>query len=236
MKIAILGAGNLGQAQAAHLALEEEERGPMRFFRRLTGDGAQFPFDDMGDSLDAAAYNRLSSSVKGRVTGQGPLVRLRYQAPVFLNGTTLRAAVRNSSDGINAPWQDIEPGDATALVESNSLSINVPLNAAPLDKFAIDPNPFTPNGDGINDETAIRFSVFKIITSRQAEVRIFTLDGRVVWESEQQLDSGNALIRWSGEDGNGNKVPPGLYLCQLRLKVDDQNSEATQTRLLSVVY
>ena len=222
--------------QAAHLALEEEERGPMRFFRRLTGDGAQFPFDDMGDSLDAAAYNRLSSSVKGRVTGQGPLVRLRYQAPVFLNGTTLRAAVRNSSDGINAPWQDIEPGDATALVESNSLSINVPLNAAPLDKFAIDPNPFTPNGDGINDETAIRFSVFKIITSRQAEVRIFTLDGRVVWESEQQLDSGNALIRWSGEDGNGNKVPPGLYLCQLRLKVDDQNSEATQTRLLSVVY
>jgi len=220
----------------AYFDLEEEDQGPIRFFRRLTGDGAQFPFNDEGDSLDVAAYNRLASNAKGNVTGSGALVRLRYSAAVFLNGTTLRMAIRNTSSAQNATWQNVVAGDATPLIQSNSLSINVPLNNSSIDKFTITPNPFTPNGDGINDDTAIAFSVFKITESRPVKVRIFTLDGHAVWESEQMLDSGNSLIRWSGEDRHGNKVTPGLYLCQLELDADNSEGEFTQTRLLSVVY
>ena len=222
--------------QAAYLALAEEERGDMRYLRLLNGDGAQFPFDEVGDSLDVAAYNRLSSREKGNIVGRGPLVRLRYRAPVFLNGTTLRLAVRNTSSGSDAPWQSVAAGDATSLVGSNSLSINVPLESKPIDKFSLYPNPFTPNGDGINDEIVIRFSIFKITTSRQVKVKIFTLDGRSVWETTQMLDSGHVSIRWSGEDRNGQKVAPGLYLCQLALDVDNQGGGSTQTRLLSVAY
>ncbi|MDE2808479.1 MAG: gliding motility-associated C-terminal domain-containing protein, partial [Gemmatimonadota bacterium] len=106
----------------------------------------------------------------------------------------------------------------------------------PIDKFSLDPNPFTPNGDGVNDEIVIRFSIFKITTSRQVKVKIFALDGRSVWETTQILDSGHVSIRWSGEDRNGQKVAPGLYLCQLDLDVDNQAGGSTQTRLLSVAY
>ena len=222
--------------QASYLALDEVERGTLRFFRLLNGAGAQFPFDEVGDSLDVTAYNRLSSREKGNIVGRGPLVRMRYRAPVFLNGTTLRLAVRNTSSGSDAPWQSIAAGDATSLVESNSLTINVPLESKPIDRFSLDPNPFTPNGDGINDELVIRFSIFKITANRQVKVKIFALDGRPVWETTQMLDSGHVSIRWSGEDRNGERVAPGLYLCQLGLDVDNQADGSTQTRLLSVVY
>ena len=227
--------GNLTD-QTAYFNLEEEQRGDIRYFRILTGGGGQFPFDAVGDSLDLRAYNRLTRSVRGRVTGEGPLVRLRYEAPVFLNGTTLRVAVRNSSGGVNARWQNIEAGDATSVVESNSLSINVPLDITPIEKFAIAPNPFTPNGDGVNEETAISFSVFKITASRQVTVRIFTLGGHTVWEREQTIETGRVQINWPGEDKNGSKVAPGLYLCQLKLDADDEGGQSTQTRLITVVY
>jgi len=222
----------------AYEELEEEQQGPIRYFRILRGDGAQFPFDADGDSLDAADYNRLSSSTKGTVVGPGSLMRLRFQAPVFINGTTLEMAVRHTAGGadLSAPWQNIEPGDATPQVASNSLSIGVPLTGGTIDDFSIDPNPFTPNGDGINDETEIRFSVFKITVPRQVQVRIYTLDGRLVWKTRRMIESGRESIRWTGVGDRGVRMPPGLYICQVDLDADEKSSAATRSRLLSIAY
>ncbi len=224
-------------SEAAYQELEADQQGPIRYFRILRGDGAQFPFDAAGDSLDATAYNRLSSSFRGTVVAAGALMRLRFAAPVFVNGTTLEMTVRNTG-GTNmaAPWQRVEAGDATALIGSNALSINLPLNAKAVDEFRIAPNPFTPNGDGINDETEIRFSVFKLTAPRQAQVRVYTLAGRKVWENTQILQSGRVSISWDGIDPSGRKVPPGLYVCQVRLDTDRESRSATRTRLLSIAY
>ena len=218
--------------------LEEDQKGPTRFFRILRGDGAPFPFDARGDSLDAADYSSLPSSTRGIVVGSGPLVRLRFAAPIFVNGTTLEMAVRNTEGGtaVDAPWQSIEPGDATSLVASNSLSIGVPFEGRTIDELNIEPNPFTPNGDGINDATEIRFSVFKITVPRQVRVRIYTLDGRPVWETTRMIESGRETIDWTGVDDRGVTVPPGLYICQVDLDADDRSHSATRSRLLSVAY
>jgi len=225
-------------SRSDYLDLEEDEKGPPRYFRILRGDGAQFPFDAKGDSLDAAAYRQLPSSSKGMVIGAGAMTRLRFSAPVFVNGTTLEMAVRNTEGGTiaDAPWQSIEPGDASSLVASNSLSINVPLGGQTIDEFSLQPNPFTPNGDGINDEIEINFSVFKITTSRQIQVRIYTLDGRPVWQNAYMLESGRETIRWNGLDDSGSLVPPGLYICQVDIDADDESRSATRSRLLSVAY
>lgn len=224
--------------QLTYQGLERDQQAPIRYFRILRGDGAQFPFDANGDSLDAPEYNRLQTSEKGRVIGSGQHVRMRFSAPVFLNGTTLKMAVRNTAGGTDssAPWQNVEPGDAIPQVTSNTLSINVPLAGRAIDAFDIIPNPFTPNQDGINDETEIHFSVFKITDGRQVEVRIYTLDGRSVWETAQTVTSGTQSIRWSGTDRHGNRVPPGLYICQIDLDVDDKSSSATRSQLISVAY
>ena len=135
-----------------------------------------------------------------------------------------------------APWQSVEAGDATALIGSNALSINLPLDAKAVDEFRIAPNPFTPNGDGINDETEIHFSVFKLTAPRQAQVRVYTLAGRPIWENAQMLQSGRVSMLWDGTDLNGSKVPPGLYICQVNLDTDRESRSATRTRLLSVAY
>ena len=60
----------------------------------------------------------LSSRLQGRIVGEGSLVRLRFAAPVYVNGATVDLAVRNSAGGslANAPWQGVEAGDATQLV------------------------------------------------------------------------------------------------------------------------
>ena len=225
-------------SEAAYQKLEADQQGPIRYFRILLGDGAQFPFDTAGDSLDATAYRRLSTSSRGTVVAAGALMRLRFAAPVFVNGATLEMAVRNTGGGANmaAPWQSVEAGDATALIGSNALSINLPLDAKAVDEFRIAPNPFTPNGDGINDETEIHFSVFKLTAPRQAQVRVYTLAGRPIWEHAQTLQSGRVSMIWDGTDLNSRKVPPGLYICQVNLDTDRESRSATRTRVLSVAY
>ena len=225
-------------SSSAYHELEEDLRGPVRYYRILRGDGAQFPYDANGDSLDASGYGRLSTADRGIVVGPGSLIALRFSAPVFVNGTTLAMAVRNTAGGTttDAPWQSIQPGDATSLAASNSLTINVPLAGSAIDDLAIAPNPFTPNGDDINDVTEIGFSVFKITSPRQVSVRIYTLDGRLVWRDTRTIGSGRQTVPWTGVDQSGRTTSPGIYICQVEVDTDDENYPAVRSRLISVAY
>jgi len=60
------------------------------------------------------------------------------------------------------------------------------------------PNPFTPNGDDIND-----FAVFDypLMFSGEAELMVFDVRNRLVYQN-----------KWHGTDNEGNKLRPGLYL------------------------
>ena len=224
--------------EATYDELAEEAR-QARYFRLLMEEGGQFSFDTRGDSLDESAYNALPADTRGRIAAPGPLLRLRFAAPIFVNGTTLDLAVRHTAGGaeLSAPWQGIEAGDATSLVTGDRLSIQVPLSAPPLDDFTLVPNPFTPNGDGINDETQIRFSIFKLGAKREATVRIYALDGRRVWERRQQVGSGPVTLGWSGTDQWGRMVPPGIYLCQVSLDIDAEKAGSSSlVRLIHLAY
>ena len=219
-------------------ALAEDERED-RYFRILFDEGGQFAFDAGGDSLDAAAYNGLGSARRGRIVGAGPLLRMRFATPVFVNGATVDLTVRNTAGGSaqDAPWQGVAAGDATAQVASEALSVQVPLNLKPLGAVAAYPNPFTPNGDGINDQTTISFSVFRLGTTRQATVNVYRLDGRRVWQHRQVVQSGEAAVVWSGTDQAGQQVPPGIYLGQVDLAVDaDDIGPTTRSTLIHVAY
>ena len=223
--------------EAIYDGLEEQARAT-RYFRILLDEGGQFPFDAAGDTLDQTGYFTLPVANRGRIVAAGPLLRLQFAAPVFVNGTTLEMAVRNTSGGtdLTAPWQGIESGDATSLVASETLTIQVPLDTRPLDDVVIGPNPFTPNNDGINDETQIGFSVLQLSASREVAVRVFTLDGRRVWQRRQPTGSGRIQVAWTGEDDAGRLVPPGIYICQIELDVDEDSRSKAQSRLIHVVY
>ena len=215
--------------------LDESER-LARYFRVLEGDGAQYPFDERGDSLDASDYSRLSSQERGRVVGPGPRVRVRFQAPVLLNGTTLGLAVRNAGVDPDASWQSVEAGDAVPEMESNTLTLSVPLDGKAVEDVRISPNPFSPNGDLINDRTEIGLSVFRITDERSLRVSIHTLAGRRVWQQEQTVTPGLRSISWDGRDDRGNLVPPGIYLVKLHLDIDSRDSGRSVVRTLAVAY
>ena len=235
-------------ADFAYDELPAGEQGPIRYFRKLSGAGAEFPFAMQadsptntvpGDTLTKEVYDRLPGSERGTTRGGGRLLQVRVAATVFLN-TTLQALVRKSdqlSPAGEPVWQQVDGGDATALTEGRGLSLSVPVGGKVLDDVVLTPNPFTPNGDGINDELTVSFSVFQVTADRQVRLRIYRLDGRRVWEGSELARGGAHALRWSGVDHAGLKVPPGLYICQLHLDVDaDDSASMTASRIVAVAY
>ena len=215
-------------------ALEEDERGPVRYFRKVTGVGNQSLFDSLGDTLSAAQYNRLGRA-KGWVLGHGRLVRLRFAAAVFLHGTKLKTAMRNSA--IEGPWQESDPGDVTQIRPGQGLVIGALGAGDVVEDLQISPNPFTPNGDGINDVAEVGFSLFKVYEARSLKLRIFRLDGTRMRTVAMRALGGRQNFAWDGRDDNGALVPPGLYLAQIEVDADQAGAAGQkQSRLIAVVY
>ena len=106
--------------------------------------------------------------------------------------------------------------------------------------MTIRPNVFTPNGDGVNDEALIGFSVLRLNVSKTVEIEIYTLAGDLVKEFflQRAITSGRYdEIRWAGDDLSGSLVPPGIYLARIHVDTDaDDGQGATAHRLIHVVY
>ena len=160
---------------AAYEELPEEEQGPVRYFRIVTGLGEQTVFNSLGDTLSQIEHRRLRDQ-RGSVVGPGKLLRLRVAAALYGPSTQLHVAVRNST--VDAPWQEAGEGDVTALRPASSLVIFAEDTGKLVDDIAIAPNPFTPNNDGVNDAAQIRFSLFKVSTTRAVAVRLYNPGGR----------------------------------------------------------
>ena len=226
--------------QFAYDELDPEKQGPVRYFRKLVGAGAEFSFDARGDSLTPDTYNALERSVRGTVIGTGRLVQVRFASTVFLNGTTLKAFVRKAdqiSDAGDFLWQQVDPGDATILTSGSSLTISVPVGGKIIDELVLSPNPFTPNGDGVNDVLEVAFSVFRVTAEREARMRIYALDGRLMWEDVKMAHGGPHVFRWTGVDKGGSILPPGLYICQIHLGADSGEAKGkTLSLVVAVAY
>ena len=230
-----LADGSLAEVDAAdYEALSADEQGPVRYFRKVVGLGDQVPFDAAGDSLDERSYDRLGSQ-RGWIVGRGRLLRVRFAGRVYLQGTRMQVAVRQSQPA--TPWQVADGGDATALSPSKSLSIGAQGAQATIDDIAIAPNPFTPNGDGINETAEIGFSLFRVQAARPLTIHLYTLAGRRVQELTGLATGGPQQFRWDGKDEAGQVVPPGLYLCQITVEADAEGvGGTTRTRLIAVAY
>jgi hypothetical protein len=108
------------------------------------------------------------------------------------------------------------------------------------------PRVFTPNGDGINDDTVIEFILSKVDKPREVAIEIFDLSGRAVLDLAPGLLVAGSYLRlgrssnldspglWDGKDASRNLVPPGIYL--YRVEVDLDTGNEVQTGLVGVAY
>lgn len=123
------------------------------------------------------------------------------------------------------------------LADRNSLAVIADLSSQHrnlLTNLQVRPNPFTPNGDRINDEVKISYDVQRLLTPRPVRLDIYDLSGRRMRRLERSVASGGYSVTWDGRDEDGTTVAPGLYVLRLSAEADDAGSAVL--RLIGVAY
>lgn len=125
--------------------------------------------------------------------------------------------------------EDMADRNALDVVTSVALAIEEVVK-----RLHVEPNPFTPNGDGINDQAQVTYDILRVVQPVPVTIEVFDLSGRVVrrWSNDRAV--GSFSESWDGTDDGNNLVPPGLYL--MKLTGDTDNGDFVSTRVVSVVY
>ncbi len=170
--------------------------------------------------------------------GQHALIEVQFESQSFREGIEFASFVR-SSDSEEGVFQRVDTGDkdATELVDSSTAQVSLKDLPGALIQDVEMISVFTPNGDGINDELLVHFVLLKMQEERPLEVSLYDLGGRLVGQSQSSAVSskvGTQTFVWDGRDLSGQIVPPGIYLCQIKIEADDRDNELT--RLVHVAY
>jgi len=170
----------------------------------------------------------------------GTVVRIHFQSDVLTYSTDFTANAKLSTEVAAQPIAagdtgDLGAGDDPELSGTTVLSPAL-LTGRLLVQVELTPNPFTPNGDGLNDEVALRYSLLSIDVPRPVVLRIYDLSGRLVRviSDASEVNGRYEDKFWDGRDGAGQLVPPGLYLLHLAVKGDSRDDEVQ--RVVAVVY
>ena len=83
------------------------------------------------------------------------------------------------------------------------------------------------------------FPVFKVLGSKALVLEVYRLDGVLIRRQEEAVVHAAGLqhLSWDGRDGDGHLLPPGLFICRVGLRVDDQRGDQPLTaKLVASVY
>ena len=164
----------------------------------------------------------------------GSLVEVIFRAPVLRYSTEFAGWVRDTSRPLELA-QRINPGDAARELQSETLSIRTTFSQRLLADLQVDPQIFTPNGDGVNEMVRFSFNLLQLTDAAPLQLQIFDLSGRlvgVVHEGAQQ--SGRFSFAWDGRNLSGELVPPGLYL--YHISVEAEKGVDRKTGTVAVVH
>jgi len=160
-----------------------------------TEDGVTL-FDPQGIEMDAMDYSASTELVEGR-----SLERIRPQ----------------NSGVLSENWSVCIHEDGSTPGRRNSLFLD---QLAEKLEITLDPNPFSPNGDGRGDELRINYELpfeFGLMS-----ITVFDMAGRKIAEPVNlQAVSHRGQVVWDGEATYGGKAVTGLYI--MKLLFDDRS-------------
>ncbi len=161
-------------------------------------------------------------------------LRLVFDSAILRYETVFSGRLLDS-EGDDLP-QEVEEGDAGAAFLGDDLSVRVPLERrAVVHRVAVAPNPFTPNGDGVNDQTTVSYDLLNLISDVPVSLKIYDLAGRQVVELPVESNqSGRHLVPWNGQNGRGETLPPGLYILQVEVETDSGTESRSST--IAIAY
>ena len=193
-----------------------------------------------GVSISAIEDNLFSVRFP-RVDQNDGLLKITFRAAVLAFSTEFRGQASLSTE--EGSFQNATSGNSAELGEGDERNISGTTVTSPeviksdklVDALAIVPNPFTPNGDGVNDQIFITYNVLALTKAGDVDIRLYDLSGRLVHTLQATaLRNGRYDLTWDGLDAHGDLVPPGVYLIGVRVEGD--LNDDMQLRPVAVVY
>ena len=175
--------------------------------------------------------------------GQMTILEVAFQCVVLRTGTAFSSLALSETPG-EVPQRVVggnvfdlsrESSNATLIRNPGNLVVQVAKKGDLLINVNAVPTVFTPNGDQINDNAQIHFDITDLISGANVGLRIYDLSGSMVREVYRGSDQSGRFTRtWDGTDGQGNTVPPGLYIFNIDLDTDGGKAKASG--LIGVAY
>ena len=160
-------------------------------------------------------------------------IEVVFDVGVLRFGTQFTGWIYDSSDP-DPVKQRVRAGNATFRFASDDLSVITPIGGDLLADLVVAPNPFTPNGDGVNDQTVISYKLREVTAARAVELEIYNLAGTLVYRRvADPTTHGNKEITWDGRTSAGDLAVPGSYVYRLRL---DAEHEEEQFGVVAVAF
>ncbi len=182
-----------------------------------------------GSPLSGADYDDLSNRERIKIAFTQPILteseatlEIDFNTTLFFSENKYPSHIVSSGTPDNP--QLVEQAESTWTINT----IGIP--AGPLVSVQAKPNPFSPNGDGLFDETIISYFVAKIAYPQPVSIKIYDLNGDKIRTLHDQRDPAFFYeIPWDGRDDSGHLVAPGVYIYQVRVTTDAGEEVATKT-------
>ena len=187
---------------------------------------------DLPEENVLAEPDRLTLRLPSVVRTRTP-VELTFSCKVLVYGTVFEAKVF-TSQAEELPQEVIE-GDAVPHLETDRLSVRVPLGGTLIGSVSVSPNPITPNGDGSNEVAFLTYALLKVLGKpAPVSVDIYDLSGALIWHHVEDRTHGTYAVRWDGRNGEGEQVSPGVYIW--RVSVRGAAAEDSMSGTIAVLY
>ena len=211
--------------------------------RVLTPAEAEFGWLQMGDPLVEVEPDSIVAEKNGfvlflprRLSPQGNRkLRIGLKAVLYSEAGEFGGEVYNRSE--QTLLQKVEGGDVSEDLGSNQLRViaSALSQAGVLGEVTVGLGIFTPQGDGVNDQLSINYTLFRVRQASEVGVAIHAMDGRRIWQTQLGAKSaGRHRVEWDGRDEAGQLVPPGVYMVHVEVATD-KGSEVI-VRSVAVVY
>ena len=201
------------------------------------GNGPRFAAATWFDS--AATLHKLGIKTRTLTSvdfpqGQDREIGIALRTPVYRLLTGFNSWIWNET-ATQELQQPTQPGNASDRLPSDAVRVTVQSAGNTVSIREVSPNPFTPNGDGVNDAAAWTFDVYLLTAATDISVTLFNLNGREIREIGMAATAGELVVTWDGTDESGDLVPPGIYLYRLFVDSDTDESKE-QLGTIAVAY
>ena len=198
-----------------------EAPGPLRFIEAL--------MDDEPVSVEQTEISNRLVLQFPRIIRSRELVEIRFTTAVFLQSSRFTAFLESGDIR-----QRVDPGDANALITSDSNIVRLPVRDKLLANVQLNSPIITPNGDGINDQLQLIVDLVNVLEPRPLRLRLYDLSGRTAFERRDLTLAGQQSLMWDGSDSAGQRVVPGIYIAEVLIEGDARQQGVR--RAISIAY